>query len=124
MQQGRIDRPMLLNRHEGLERRAARGQTVLERGLLRGVLGSARPEPTKMRTPLVLSFLLPFLACSAPLGCTTPQEAGAPALASSASAPRGASGAKRAFEIADCYRVKQVGSPALSPDGRRVAFQV
>ncbi|NOT30823.1 MAG: S9 family peptidase [Planctomycetes bacterium] len=36
----------------------------------------------------------------------------------------GAGAGKRAFEIADFYRVKQVGSPALSPDGKHVVFQV
>jgi dipeptidyl aminopeptidase/acylaminoacyl peptidase len=32
--------------------------------------------------------------------------------------------AKRAFALADWYRVTTVGSPAVSPDGRRVAFTV
>jgi len=35
-----------------------------------------------------------------------------------------APGDRRAFEIADFYRVRQVGSPSLSPDGERVVFQV
>src|SRR5688500_13595217 len=32
--------------------------------------------------------------------------------------------AKRAFEIADLYRVAGVGVPEISPDGSRVAFPV
>src|SRR5262245_42979523 len=71
-----------------------------------------------MRTTLALPIFLPFLACS------TPPEAVSTAPAAPASSPPTSSGPKRAFELADVYRVKQVGSPALSPDGRRVAFQV
>ncbi|HEX6884645.1 MAG TPA: S9 family peptidase [Planctomycetota bacterium] len=70
------------------------------------------------RTTLALSLLLPLAAC------TTPPESRAEALAAPAGSMRAAGGAKRPFELADVYRVKQVGSPALSPDGRRVAFQV
>ena len=33
-------------------------------------------------------------------------------------------GAKRAFETRDWYKVKTVGSPAMSPDGKYVAVQV
>jgi dipeptidyl aminopeptidase/acylaminoacyl peptidase len=35
-----------------------------------------------------------------------------------------ATAARRAFTPADWYRVTTVGSPALSPDGRQVAFTV
>ncbi len=38
--------------------------------------------------------------------------------------PVGAAEAKRAFEIADLYRVAGVGAPELSRDGSRVAFSV
>jgi dipeptidyl aminopeptidase/acylaminoacyl peptidase len=57
--------------------------------------------------------------------CAAPETAGALAVPSPATATRRDSGSgKRAFELADVYRVKQVGSPALSPDGKLVAFQV
>lgn len=39
-------------------------------------------------------------------------------------APAAAQEAKRGFEPADWYRLKTVGSPAISPDGRFVAFTV
>ncbi len=36
----------------------------------------------------------------------------------------GAQPAKRAFALADWYKVTTVGSPSVSPDGKRVAFTV
>ena len=41
-----------------------------------------------------------------------------------APAANAANGAKRAFALADWYKVTTVGSPAVSPDGKRVAFTV
>ena len=42
----------------------------------------------------------------------------------STAAPAASAAAKRAFTPADVYRVVTVGAPAVSPDGRRVAFTV
>jgi dipeptidyl aminopeptidase/acylaminoacyl peptidase len=61
------------------------------------------------------------LAC----GCAAPETAGSRAVPAPAASTHASSNAgKRAFELADVYRVKQVGSPALSPDGKLVTFQV
>ena len=71
--------------------------------------------------------LLIAALCLFPLVCAcaavdAPDARAAPTLAV---APRAASAhGKRAFELADFYRVQQVGSPSLSPDGARIAFQV
>jgi dipeptidyl aminopeptidase/acylaminoacyl peptidase len=67
--------------------------------------------------PSILLFLLP--------ACAAPATRESVAMGSEAPRTRPEPGApKRAFEIADFYRVKQVGSPALSPDGALVTFQV
>jgi dipeptidyl aminopeptidase/acylaminoacyl peptidase len=71
-----------------------------------------------MRTTPLLAFLIPVLACAGTRGATEAPWA-APAGSS-----RSKAGPRRAFELADVYRVKQVGSPTVSPDGRHVAFQV
>ncbi len=31
---------------------------------------------------------------------------------------------KKAFTIADLYKIKNIGSPVISPDGRQIAFTV
>jgi dipeptidyl aminopeptidase/acylaminoacyl peptidase len=72
-----------------------------------------------MKRPLAVLSLALALACAAPetrTSLTLPAAAGAPR--------RDPPDGRRAFEIPDLYRVKQVGSPALSPDGKLVAFQV
>jgi dipeptidyl aminopeptidase/acylaminoacyl peptidase len=38
--------------------------------------------------------------------------------------PASAAGSRRAFTLEDLYRVKNVGEPAISPDGRTVAYSV
>jgi len=71
--------------------------------------------------PSVASLSSVVILCA----CAAPETAGALAVPSPAGSARATSDAgKRAFELADVYRVKQVGSPALSPDGKLVAFQV
>lgn len=69
-----------------------------------------------------LSSLVSSLAVL--MGCAAPETAPAGSLAVPIPTARGSSDAKRAFGIPDFYRVQQVGSPSLSPDGRKVAFQV
>ena len=49
---------------------------------------------------------------------------GALALAMLAAAPLGAQQGKRAFELKDWYRLNTLSSPAMSPDGSRIAFTV
>src|SRR6185436_19912403 len=79
------------------------------------------PEDLMNSVQQVLAFSLLVLVT----GCAAPETAGALAVPSPASATRSESRTgKRAFELADVYRVKQVGAPALSPDGTLVAFQV
>ncbi len=62
------------------------------------------------------------------VGCVARAPLGSPAL--TAAAPAGsetraeARPDKRAFEIADVYATVQVGSPAIAPDGKRIAFHV
>jgi len=59
------------------------------------------------------------------VACASVDAPDALAVPALASAPRPDTGAsKRAFELADFYRVQQVGNPSLSPDGALVAFQV
>jgi dipeptidyl aminopeptidase/acylaminoacyl peptidase len=48
------------------------------------------------------------------------RQQAAPAAAPTASAPQ----TRRAFETKDWYKVKTVGAPSMSPDGKYVAFQV
>src|SRR5262245_57558085 len=92
----------------------------------------AECPPASMRDTLRLSRRISmkpsFVALSSLVvlcACAAPETAGALAVPAPAGAARPATGAgKRAFELADVYRVKQVGSPALSPDGKLVAFQV
>ena len=69
---------------------------------------------------------LSFVAATAlTCACAGPETAGALAVPSPAVAARtGSSAEKRAFELADVYRVKQVGSPSISFDGSLVTFQV
>jgi dipeptidyl aminopeptidase/acylaminoacyl peptidase len=76
-----------------------------------------------MQRPTVALAFLALVSAGAASACAGPEKAAREAVPADARAPRAATG-KRAFEIADFYRVKQVGAPALSPDGRRVAFQV
>jgi dipeptidyl aminopeptidase/acylaminoacyl peptidase len=73
----------------------------------------------------VLAFLVPLAACAAPDGApgSTPAVSEASRARAAGAAVTGG-GEKRAFEVADVYRVQQVGAPALSPDGTRIAFQV
>ena len=76
-------------------------------------------------TPLALSFasFVSLAACAAPETSSLAVSDSARVAPASASASAPAA-SKRAFTIPDFYRVKQVGSPALSPDGRLIAFQV
>lgn len=72
-------------------------------------------------TSLALSVACSALAAS----CAASDTVGSLAVPTPARSARPtAQDGKRAFEIADFYRVKQAGSPALSPDGKRVAFQL
>ena len=76
-----------------------------------------------MRLQLSAASLLATLLSA----CSTPGHDGAarPAPVASAQVAQPASVAgQRAFTVADVYRVKQVGAPSVSPDGKRVAFQV
>jgi len=70
----------------------------------------------------------PFLAFLALAACSTTQESPVAPSASGfteAPAPRATPpDARRAFEIADLYRVAAPSRPALSPDGSRVVFAV
>jgi dipeptidyl aminopeptidase/acylaminoacyl peptidase len=54
--------------------------------------------------------------------CSTPPATRSETVATPAA--RAHAGPKRAFEVADVYRVKQVGSASFSPDGKRIAYQV
>src|SRR5262245_23221274 len=70
-----------------------------------------------MQRTLVLSLVSLVSACATP---DAPASHAVPTLTEAAAR----SGKKRAFEIPDFYRVKQVGAPALAPGGNLVAFQV
>ncbi len=71
----------------------------------------------------VLLLVLPFAACASNGGSPNAAESGT---FTEAPAPRAApkNDAKRAFEIADLYRLASPSAPSLSPDGSRVAFGV
>jgi dipeptidyl aminopeptidase/acylaminoacyl peptidase len=72
-----------------------------------------------MRTRLVLS-----LALLAAFGSVEAQQAPRTAAERTASSQNASATAPRAFRPSDWYRVATVGSPAMSPDGRLVAFTV
>ena len=72
------------------------------------------------KTAPVVTFLAAFFSA-----CASPEPARTTTATKSASVARADDGAgKRAFTVADVYRVKSVGAPSVSPDGTRVAFQV
>ena len=73
------------------------------------------------KTASVVSFLAAFFSA-----CASPEPAapaGPSAIAAGAARTDDGTG-KRAFTVADVYRVKSVGAPTVSPDGTQVAFQV
>ncbi|MEQ1891574.1 MAG: DPP IV N-terminal domain-containing protein, partial [Planctomycetota bacterium] len=72
------------------------------------------------KTAPLVHFLAAFLSA-----CAAPDPGRSAPGATSATVARADDGAgKRAFTVADVYRVKSVGAPSVSPDGTRVAFQV
>lgn len=64
-------------------------------------------------------LLLALAACS-----STPASSGAGTFTQAPAPVASPAGARRAFEIADLYRVATPSAPALSPDGSRVVFGV
>lgn len=76
-----------------------------------------------MQSPrAALSFVLLLGACSTSGERARPAGSGAFTEVPSPRAP--AADARRAFEIADLYRVATPSAPSLSPDGTRVAYSV
>ena len=78
------------------------------------------------RPYVVLAFLAPLASCAAPDTAgshAVPAPGARSTVRTGASRPDDGAG-KRAFALRDLYRVKQVGAPSLSPDGKLVTFQV
>jgi dipeptidyl aminopeptidase/acylaminoacyl peptidase len=75
-----------------------------------------------MQPRRALLFLLPLTACSS--SSSAPESSGPGVFTEKPTPVASAADARRAFEIADLYRVANPSAPALSPDGSRIAFSV